>query len=131
VLTSFDGADGAHPDGMILSGNTFYGTTSGGGSDDIGTAFSLPITGGTPITLVSFNSLNGNSEEEDTPDGLIMDSNGNLYGTTTGPEGTVFELSPMTVPEPTSLGLLAISSLALLRRTRSPALSPSETVSSS
>jgi uncharacterized repeat protein (TIGR03803 family) len=43
TLYSFtSGSDGANPQaGLILSGNTFYGTTEGGGSSGNGTVFSL------------------------------------------------------------------------------------------
>ena len=67
-------------------------------------------------TLVSFNFTNGAFPDGD----LVADANGNLYGTTRGGgasgRGTVFELSP--VPEPSTLLLLCIGSLAVLWRRR-------------
>jgi len=116
MLASFNGTDGSECESdLILSGSTLYGTTVAGGAYGDGEVFSLPTTGGTPTVLLSFDGTNGES-----PNGaLIMDANGNLYGTTTlggvYGDGTVFEL---VVPEPSTASLLAISSLALIRRTR-------------
>jgi uncharacterized repeat protein (TIGR03803 family)/autotransporter-associated beta strand protein len=113
VLASFNGKDGAYPLGrLLLCGSTLYGTTSEGGSDfgtgssnnpinGDGEVFSLPITGGNGnLNLVaSFNGANGANPNA----GVIMDSHGNLYGTTLngGPgytfegtgDGTVFEIA--------------------------------------
>jgi len=36
-------SDGTAPNGLILSGNTLYGTAGGGGSSGIGTVFSLSL----------------------------------------------------------------------------------------
>jgi uncharacterized repeat protein (TIGR03803 family) len=107
VLASFSGTDGAEPlAGLILSGNTLYGTTFAGGNMSLstdgadafpgaGTVFSLPVTGGTPTVLVAFNDTDGNGPAA----GLIADAAGNLYGTTEYggagySSGTIFELSP-------------------------------------
>jgi uncharacterized repeat protein (TIGR03803 family) len=109
VLASFSGTDGAEPlAGLILSGNTFYGTTFAGGNMSLstdgadafpgaGTVFSLPIAGGTPTVLVAFDDTDGNGPAAS----LIADAAGNLYGTTEyggpgplGGSGTIFELIP-------------------------------------
>jgi uncharacterized repeat protein (TIGR03803 family) len=81
----------------IDSAGNLYGTTFNGGSDGMGTVFELspPSSQGggwTETVLWSFSNSSGNS-----PHGpLLMDSSGNLYGTTSGDSGTVFELSPVS-----------------------------------
>ncbi|WP_338697753.1 choice-of-anchor tandem repeat GloVer-containing protein [Bradyrhizobium sp. 26S5] len=72
------------------AGNVFGTTANGAGS-----IFELPNNGGTigaPITLATFNGLNGADPEA----GLIADSAGDLFGTTFSGgafnNGTVFEL---------------------------------------
>jgi uncharacterized repeat protein (TIGR03803 family) len=96
VLHSFTGApyDGGVPiAGLIMdTAGNFYGTTAGGGTYGFGTVFKLDNAGNETV-LHSFT---------DKPDGsrplgdLIMDSAGNLYGTTqtggTSGNGTVFKL---------------------------------------
>lgn len=99
TLAIFDGTDGQYPDGGVVldsSGNLF-GTTYNGGHDNgsDGTVFELAHGSSTITTLVSFNGANGN-----LPDAaLVLDSSGNLFGTTDfGPgsfgkgDGTVFEI---------------------------------------
>src|SRR5277367_3932587 len=78
TLASFNVGDGAGPEaGLILSGNTLYGTTGYGGADGDGTVFSVPVTGGTPTVLASFNGSNGPHPSA----GLTLSGN-TLYGTT-------------------------------------------------
>ena len=98
VLYSFDGSDGSNPEaGLILgAAGDLYGTTSSGGSDNLGTVFKLtPNADGdwTEKVLYSFNETDGAYPEA----GLIFDASGNLYGTTVGGgtnnDGTVFELT--------------------------------------
>jgi uncharacterized repeat protein (TIGR03803 family) len=95
TLASFNGTDGANPQaGLILDGSgNVYGTTYGGGASGDGTVFELSQGSGTITPLGSFNGTDGQSPTA----GLVMDSGGNLYGTTTGGgadrKGTVFELS--------------------------------------
>ena len=99
VLVSFDySTNGSNSVGSLIadaSGNLF-GTTSAGGAGGAGTVFEIAKTGGgyasTPTVLISFNTTNGA-----TPSGsLIVDANGNLFGTTygggTAGKGTVFEI---------------------------------------
>jgi uncharacterized repeat protein (TIGR03803 family) len=97
VLHSFGGQpDGGNPAAGLVrdaSGN-LYGTTSQGGTSNLGTVFKLEPTG-TETVLYSFGG---------EPDGavplanLIRDAAGNLYGTTsqggTANLGTVFKLDP-------------------------------------
>ena len=105
--------DGTAPHaGLIFdAAGNLYGTTSGGGAnssasvDPGGTVFELsPAAGGawTEQLLYSFNYLNKADGYYPTA-GLIFDTKGNLYGTTSdggsGQDsqggGTVFELSPI------------------------------------
>jgi uncharacterized repeat protein (TIGR03803 family) len=95
TLVSFDGTDGQDPHGALVmdaSGN-LYGTASGGGPAGFGTVFELAAGSGVITTLASFNGTNGQSPVG----GLVMDSRGNLYGTTyqggASGDGTVFELA--------------------------------------
>ena len=60
--------------GLIVSGNTLYGTTCSGTVNSIysGTVFSVPLSGGSVTTLASVNGY---------PSGLTLSGNA-LYGTT-------------------------------------------------
>jgi uncharacterized repeat protein (TIGR03803 family) len=98
VLHSFGASgDGASPQvGVILdAAGNIYGTTPTGGAGGSGVAFEIsPKVGGgwTYKLLHSFHGPDGSS-----PGQLIMDSAGNLYGTTFGGgtgQGTVFKLAP-------------------------------------
>jgi uncharacterized repeat protein (TIGR03803 family) len=95
ALASFNGANGSGPSaGLIMdqSGN-LYGTTSAGGANADGTVFELTRGSTIITTLASFNGTNGAFPHS----GLIMDQNGNFYGTTrdggASGKGTVFELA--------------------------------------
>jgi uncharacterized repeat protein (TIGR03803 family) len=101
ILHSFGGpGDGSGPTGrLILDGRgNLYGTTLLGGVNAFGTVFMLsPGTNGqwTETILYSFP----NSQEDGYwPAGVVMDSAGNLYGTTTrgglNASGIVYELTP-------------------------------------
>src|ERR1700683_2107296 len=80
VLYSFAGGiDGANPQAGLLrdkSGN-LYGTTYGGGTENAGTVFMIPV-GGTEEVLYSFA---GGKDAADPEAGLTIDAQGNLYGT--------------------------------------------------
>src|SRR6266568_4135689 len=117
VLHSFTNSngDGASPfAGLIMdtSGN-LYGTTAGGGTGGTGTVFSLINTSGTygeNLLLVFGSSCGGNGSSPEA--GLIMDSSGNLYGTTlSGVKnvGTVFELTNLSGPAQATVTTLAFS----------------------
>jgi uncharacterized repeat protein (TIGR03803 family) len=106
TLLSFNGTNGASPTGSLTlsaDGSTLYGMTGGGGANSDGTIFSIPVTGGTPTTLLSFNGTNG-----ENPGGcLTLSADGStLYGMTSGGgvnnEGTVFSI-PAAGGSPTTL----------------------------
>ena len=104
-LHSFNnnGIDGTQPRaGLVMdTAGNLYGTTSTGGTGGIGTVFELsPKTGGGWSYKVIHNFAN-NGKDGNYPNGtLIIDSSGNLYGTTRqggfAGLGAVFEMSPMT-----------------------------------
>jgi uncharacterized repeat protein (TIGR03803 family) len=94
VLYSFTGgADGGGPNGVVLdSAGNFYGTTFGGGSAGAGVVFKLD-TKGNETVLYSFT---GGADGGNPLAGVVLDSAGNLYGTTYGggsaSAGVVFKL---------------------------------------
>ena len=106
ILHTFVGAegDGAFPLAPLTldAHGNLYGTTFGGGGEQLGTVFELmPATVGVwdETVLHSFNSVEGRNPLA----GLIFDAAGNLYGTTEyGGDlsceqvgcGVVFELTP-------------------------------------
>ena len=58
VLASFNGTDGEFAQGSLTlsaDGSTLYGMASNGGANGYGTIFSIPVAGGTPTVLHSFN----------------------------------------------------------------------------
>lgn len=87
-------SDGYYPiAGLILAGNTLYGTASGGGTLDRGTVFSIN-TDGTGFT--NLHSFSGGSDGAGPFGGLVLSGN-SLYGTASGGgisnRGTVFAVS--------------------------------------
>jgi uncharacterized repeat protein (TIGR03803 family) len=87
-------SDGSGPSaGLIISGNTLYGTTGGGGSSGVGTVFSLNTDGTCFTNLHSFIT---SSDGSGSQSGLILSGN-TLYGTArTGGflgVGTVFRIN--------------------------------------
>ena len=96
LYTFAGGADGANPSGLLLAGGKLYGATPSGGTHEFGTVFGLSTSGKT--ILYSFA---GSPDGQDPAGGLVRDSAGNLYGTTSeggSPSslGTVFKLNPAT-----------------------------------
>jgi uncharacterized repeat protein (TIGR03803 family) len=107
VLHSFNGTDGRFPlSSLILDAHgNLYGTTYlGGAKTDNGTVFELTPGAGdtwTEKVLYSFCAVTGCLDGTYPGAGVILDSLGNLYGTTFeggtggyGGYGTVFEVSP-------------------------------------
>jgi uncharacterized repeat protein (TIGR03803 family) len=75
--------DGAFPHSLVLSGDTLYGTTGGGGTSGAGNIFSISIDGTGFRVLHSFATINGSGYNSDgySPGNLIL-SGGSLYGRT-------------------------------------------------
>jgi uncharacterized repeat protein (TIGR03803 family) len=83
VLHNFtNGADGGYPYGGVIrdwKGN-LYGTTNGGGASGAGVVFKID-TSGNETALYTFT---GGADGGYPLGGVILDSKGNLYGTTNG-----------------------------------------------
>jgi len=95
VLYTFTGgSDGGFPNGVIRdSTGNLFGTTGGGGASSAGVVFKLDTTGHESV-LYSFTDGNDGGYPNA---GVVLDSAGNLYGTTTGGGtgggGVVFKLN--------------------------------------
>lgn len=92
--------EGRQPNGKLIKNTQgdFFGTTTSGGTDGVGTIFKVTPAGAATV-LYSFRATGGDGQ---TPKGaLLLDSLGNLYGTTSAGgasgRGTVFKLSPAGV----------------------------------
>ncbi len=101
TLYSFQGGnDGGYPySGLVLAGNTLYGTVNAGGSSGNGAIFALNTDGTGFTTLYSFSGTDANGFNNDGSSpvaGLIL-SGGALYGTAEygggSGNGTVFSIS--------------------------------------
>jgi uncharacterized repeat protein (TIGR03803 family) len=98
TVASFNNSTGAFPEASVTmdsSGNLF-GTTSMGGFGDDGTVFEIARGSGVITTLVLF----ADTACRNPRSGVILDSAGNLFGTTYdggdgGIFGAVFELTPV------------------------------------
>ena len=101
ILHSFAGSpgDGSFPvAGLVLSGNSLFGTASQGGSNGVGTVFAINTDGSGYTNLHHFSALisNANNDGANPVAGLIV-SNNTLYGTAsnggTNGSGTVFAIN--------------------------------------
>ena len=97
TLASFNETNGGLPYGSLTlsaDGSTLYGMATFGGVTNNGTIFSLPVTGGTPTVLASFNNTDGGN-----PYGSLTLIGSNLYGMTSvggaHGDGTIFSI-PVT-----------------------------------
>jgi uncharacterized repeat protein (TIGR03803 family) len=92
-------ADGANPyAGLVQATNgMLYGTTQYGGAKNGGTVFEI-TPGGVLTTLYSFCAQSGCTDGANPYAGLVLASNGDLYGTTqyggTDGWGTMFRITP-------------------------------------
>ncbi len=75
------------------SDGNFYGTTSLGGANGVGTVFRISPSGNL-TSLWSFCSQPSCSDGGILWAGLVQGSDGNFYGTTIAATGTVFQISP-------------------------------------
>lgn len=98
VLHDFTGVpDGSGPFGGLVgsSKGVLYGTTEEGGAIGAGTVFEVSLSG---KEKVIYSFAGGPTDGLSPRAGLVMDKQGNLYGTTTygGPSGngTVFKVIP-------------------------------------
>jgi uncharacterized repeat protein (TIGR03803 family) len=100
ILYNFGGGDGARPAAglAIDDAGNLYGTTQSGGTNDIGTVFELVQNSDGSWTETVIHSFGGD-EGFDPVVAPVIDSQGNLFGTTfqggpvRGNVGTVFEMS--------------------------------------
>jgi uncharacterized repeat protein (TIGR03803 family) len=96
LLHSFSGfpTDGSEPTGgLVQGGGEFYGTASGGGANDAGAVFKMSASGSESLVYsFAYYPTDGSYPTG----GLIRDSAGNLYGTTSQGgelnEGIVFKI---------------------------------------
>lgn len=104
VLYSFaGGVDAANPGAAVImdSHGNLYGTTQNGGTDNAGAVFKLAAATTAPWKETVLYSFSGGSDGANPVASLVMDTSGNLYGTTYGGGtssvgfglGTVFELA--------------------------------------
>jgi uncharacterized repeat protein (TIGR03803 family) len=115
VLHSFPAVDthggnsgGAIPkceSGLILLGNTLYGSTSGGGNSSSGTVFALGTNGASFSVLYKFSATSsGINDDGSGPFSGLVSSANVLYGAASyggnSANGTIFSISlPATPPE--------------------------------
>ncbi len=110
ILYAFQGyPDGFLPEGGVIfdSEGNLYGTTSGASGQGLGTVYELspPSQRGAPWTeavLWAFGSNVGRDDAQNPACTLVMDAQGNLYGTAPNGGlfqlGAVFEVSPPSQP---------------------------------
>jgi uncharacterized repeat protein (TIGR03803 family) len=105
VLYSFPGSltDGRSPNSDIVfdSNGALYGTTDAGGTSNYGTVFQLtpPAKAGGSWTYKVLHNFTGGSDGGYPIGGLVVGSNGALYGTASysgvaNDSGTAFQLTP-------------------------------------
>ena len=105
TIGHYTNSDGSAPrgSGLLLSGNTLYGTAEVGGTNGCGTVFSLSTNGSNYVTLHNFSPFGYGAGNQTTnsdgadPESTLLLSGNTLYGTTvvggTNGNGTVFSMS--------------------------------------
>jgi hypothetical protein len=100
LYSFFNAADGAYPSGTLTldaQGNLYGANAPGFGSGGAGVIYELSPSPTTPWPLTVVHGFGNNGDGEAPNGGLVFDSAGNLYGTTSqgvSGYGIVFELSP-------------------------------------
>lgn len=97
-FTSLASLTGKEPlaSGLLLSGNTLFGTTKGGGNSKVGTLYRVKTDGSAFAVVKQFtgDSTNGEAAE---PNGGLVQSGNTLYGMSsaggTAKRGTVFKVN--------------------------------------
>ncbi len=107
ILHSFSSTDGMNPDATLLmdAAGNLYGTTTSGGAKGFGVVFKLSVSSGQVTALYNFTNVNGDGAYPNSA--LIVDAEGNIFGTTEAGGGssactvetvngcgTVFKLTP-------------------------------------
>ena len=99
ALHLFTGSDGVSPDSTLTfdSAGNLYGTADGGGQDSLGTVFKLTPAGG-QWNISVLHSFDGSDGSTPSSSNVVIDAQGNLYGTTSqgGAHGVgvVWEFTP-------------------------------------
>jgi uncharacterized repeat protein (TIGR03803 family) len=97
TLISFNGTNGAGPVAGLVQGadGNFYGTAPNAGPNSNGTVFAISSDGS---FFTNFYNFTGGTNGAGPIGGLIIGTDGNFYGTTSGGGtsncGTVFQLTP-------------------------------------
>ena len=90
---------GREPDAALVEGvdGDLYGTTRGGGANDLGTIFKMSPSGQL-VTLVEFTGTTGQRLGAEPRSALVQANDGNFYGTTfrggVNDLGTLFRVTP-------------------------------------
>lgn len=98
TITQFGELNGAVPSGVLVQGTNgnLYGTTQSGGSAEGGTVFRAS-TSGAVTTIHNFCSKANCADGSLPMGGVVLGSDGNLYGTTyaggTQGQGTIFKIT--------------------------------------
>ena len=98
ILVNFDNTNGARPTAPPVQGldGKFYGTTTDGGTNALGTVFKI-TSAGQLTTLYNFCSLDKCGDGAGPSAGLLLASDGDFYGTTIDGgghgDGEVFKIS--------------------------------------
>ena len=101
TLVTLTGTNGAEPGGGLVADamGDLFGTTTDGGASGAGTFFELSRNISTGIWTYNYTSFNGTTLGGNPFGDLIMDSNGNFFGTTSSGGssglGTIFEVQPI------------------------------------